>query len=483
MFSNQVPKLERLRELHNVILEDLGTLVGFARRYRDGDKVPVFQSMPIDNQPYTLMEAILYAERGVRAFKALKIIRSTPLPAGHLDQIIAHTDALNGTVGELLSVTEGIGNWPGKATALSGSRLQDQEAGQMVADLGDVAIRTVNATDQLLAAVNGIAGLVTAHHKAGDDGQDATIMTDNTAAIIAALAETEAATVRARTLLGEIETVSAGIANTQTQMDEKFKEATELANEDLTTIKQTVSDVAETSKSVSGDAAVVTSKREEVDRLSVQAQDAYKDLSGFSATLSATRKKLSETQGKSEALAKEFEGQRAKVEEMIVRAEKMVSGSTVSGLARAFNEERAALDKSMSSAFWWFVVGIVLLFLTSGALAAYVLNVPIPGLEWLTRHGSAEPTLAGVASRAVIIIAPFWLTLFSSRRYRSLFDLRQQYSHKYNMAFSMVGFKPKLLPSRTASRLGSSRSCQLIRCSPRAESRWIPPLRQLSKGC
>ena len=52
-----------------------------------------------------------------------------------------------------------------------------------------------------------------------------------------------------------------------------------------------------------------------------------------------------------------------------------------------------------------------------------------------------EITVAGVLSRTVILLAPFWLTLFSSRRYRNLFDLRQQYTHKYSMAFSVDGFK------------------------------------------
>ena len=33
------------------------------------------------------------------------------------------------------------------------------------------------------------------------------------------------------------------------------------------------------------------------------------------------------------------------------------------------------------------------------------------------------------------------MTLFSARRYQRLFALRQQYSHKYNMAFSVEGFK------------------------------------------
>ena len=124
----------------------------------------------------------------------------------------------------------------------------------------------------------------------------------------------------------------------------------------------------------------------------------------------------------------------------------MVSGATVAGLAKAFADERTSLESSMTAAYVGFGVGIALLALFSTVIAAYVLNIPVSilGLHIPAQAKGAngyEVTIAGIISRALILVAPFWLTLFSARRYRSLFDLRQQYSHKYNMAFSMEGFK------------------------------------------
>lgn len=101
----------------------------------------------------------------------------------------------------------------------------------------------------------------------------------------------------------------------------------------------------------------------------------------------------------------------------------------------------------MGSAMISFFVGIGFIFAVTLLLAAYVFEIPfhIGSIE-LSGSGTTpamgdEVTIAGVLSRTVILLAPFWLTLFSARRYRSLFDLRQQYSHKYNMAFSVDGFK------------------------------------------
>jgi len=135
------------------------------------------------------------------------------------------------------------------------------------------------------------------------------------------------------------------------------------------------------------------------------------------------------------------------VSDLVEKAESMVSAATVAGLAKAFSDERKSLEEGMKNAMAWFIVGIVSLFAVTVLLAAYVFEIPINifGYE-LSKAGATEQygdevTVAGVISRTVILLAPFWLTLFSSRRYRSLFDLRQQYSHKYNLAFSIDGFR------------------------------------------
>lgn len=440
MLTNQVQRLTELRAQHDDMLARLGIILSFARNYKDKNKSRPFQASPVEGYQYSLLDAVLFTDRAIRTFKALKLNKDTPVPFGPFDQVIAQSAVLNGTINELAAQSEAIKNYTGEVLALSGSRLQAVDSGQVIADIADMTVRTVNATDQMMVPIGALSGVVAASLAAGNN-QAAELVRDESADVISALALVEGSSKEAQDLLTQVRSVGAAVEKMRSELESKLAEARANADAEIDALNKVAAGVGDNATKASSDAAVAASKREEVDRLTAQAQSAYKELSGFEATLQSTQKTLSETYDRANKLTGEFEGQRKKVEEMIEQAERMISGSTIVGLARAFDEERNSLDEGMKSAFIWFVVGIVLLFLTSALLAAYVLNLSIPGLEWLTNHKSSEPNIAQVVSRAIIVIAPFWLTLFSARRYRSLFDLRQQYSHKYNMAFSMDGFK------------------------------------------
>jgi len=440
MLAKQIQKLAEIRERHDGMLARLAEMLAFAKGYKDANKNRPYQSMPIEGYDYSLLDALLFADQAIRTFKSLKITKNTPLPFSSLDQVANFTITLDGTITEMHAQVQAINNNMTAVVALSGSRLQITETGGILADIADVTSRLVNATDQMMVGVSAVAGAVGASLTAGND-QQTELVKDEAAAVIAALQHVETAIHSANAMLERVGTAEALIEQIRANLEAKLSEATSSASVEVDALSKTVAAVADNATKASSDAAVTASKREEVDRLTAQAQGAYKELSTFQATLQATQKNLSQVYDSAEKLTTDFEDQQTKIEEMITKAEKMVSGSTVAGLAKAFDEERTALDKSMNGAFWGFLIGIIFLFITSGALAAYILNVPIQGLEWLTKRTTADPTLAQVLSRAVIVIAPFWMTLFSARRYRSLFDLRQQYSHKYNMAFSMDGFK------------------------------------------
>ena len=49
--------------------------------------------------------------------------------------------------------------------------------------------------------------------------------------------------------------------------------------------------------------------------------------------------------------------------------------------------------------------------------------------------------LAGLGSRALVLLPSILLLAFTSRRHSALFQLREEYSHKYNIAASVNGFK------------------------------------------
>lgn len=83
----------------------------------------------------------------------------------------------------------------------------------------------------------------------------------------------------------------------------------------------------------------------------------------------------------------------------------------------------------------------------AGLLAAYVFEAPFGLVDWALgtsqepRSTQGQVEFGGVLARAIILLGPFWLTLFSARRYNALFDLRQHYSHKYNLAVAVDGFQ------------------------------------------
>jgi predicted nucleic acid-binding Zn-ribbon protein len=186
---------------------------------------------------------------------------------------------------------------------------------------------------------------------------------------------------------------------------------------------------------------------EQIRDLLVESRSGGEQVQGFVGDVENLRAKIEKALSNASDGYETQLGYIRQVEELIKRAEAMVSGATVAGLAQAFSDERTSLEKDMRWAMASFIIGIVFIFLVTILLGAYVFEIPISiGSLKLSGAGSTpalgdEVTIAGVLSRTIILLAPFWLTLFSSRRYRSLFDLRQQYSHKYNMAFSVDGFK------------------------------------------
>lgn len=440
MLGDQFNRLAELRVLNDGAVKGLGEVLKFARSYQDYNKDRPFQSQNISGSEFSILEAISFARQGILTFRALRIDKSSPIPSSILENVFSCSRSIGATINELLPKIQAIGADERDLLATSGSRLQVHQTGETAWDITELAQRIVAHTEQMMVAVATIASLVGASQVAENDTPTA-IVRDEVGEVVAALAQVDMATREAQTLLSQVQAASARVDELRAEMEVILRAAHTSTVEEIENLKATTNSVTDSATKASNDAAVTASKREEIDRLAAQADQSHKEISGFQASLDATRGRLADSEAKARYLTEEFESQRARVADMIIQAEKMVSGSTVAGLAKAFDEERRALDKSMRSAFVWFIVGIVALFVTSGALAAYVLGVPVQGLEWLTKRGSADPTLAQVLSRAIIIIAPFWLTLFSARRYRSLFDLRQQYSHKYNMAFSVDGFK------------------------------------------
>lgn len=445
MFSSQVAQLAQIRVQHATIMDRIAEVRAFLKDFRDSGGNRIQQTMFVDSQQYSIQDVMTFGDQSIRAFKAIKFLKGTPLVTGAWNTIVQGSAALENVSGEFSTQIRAI-LAPGhpEVTIGSGSRIFVKETGSPFADMTDMSNRFVNAADQLLNGIAMLAGIGAASLSVGNAPDD-DLVRDDAKASAEALSEIENAKRQALEMVASLAAASKGLDELNQRFEGELSAAAKASEEELGRLKASLSTISESATNAAADATVALSKREELDRLNAQAQDAFRDIGNFQTNLAATEKRLSEAHATAQAAADEFASQKSTVDELIAAANTMVSGATVAGLASAFAEERKGLEKSMAWAMFSFFIGIAFLGLASLILAAYVLNIPLPGLAWLTMHGNskadAEISLSGVISRAVIIIAPFWMTLFSARRYRSLFDLRQQYSHKYNMAFSMNGFK------------------------------------------
>lgn len=211
-------------------------------------------------------------------------------------------------------------------------------------------------------------------------------------------------------------------------------EAMRIAEEAKGAIEQTRSHAETVKQSI--DASV-----DEIGVLKDEAVGIKSDADKFQSELVVSRSQLEDIVSRADSKFAEQSAYVSKVEELVTKATNMLSQATVAGLAKAFDDERKDLDRRMKGAMTGFGIGIGLIFLVTAMLAAYVFRIEVGENVIGIPSNEAAVTLSGFMARSVILLGPVWLALFSARRYRNLFDLRQQYSHKYNMAFSVNGFQ------------------------------------------
>ncbi|MGV1013741.1 MAG: hypothetical protein ACOYB4_02080 [Methyloceanibacter sp.] len=154
-------------------------------------------------------------------------------------------------------------------------------------------------------------------------------------------------------------------------------------------------------------------------------------------------------------LIEDFEAQSETTQNLVTRAEEMLSSATVAGLAANFAEMMNKLTKELRWARRAFYFGILLLMVSAIPLLAFVLfPIIAPLIGWITPEmlenvvrygpGSADngwQYLGQVLARIAILIPAAWFVSFTAIRHSSLFRLREHYAYKYSMAVSVEGFK------------------------------------------
>lgn len=166
-------------------------------------------------------------------------------------------------------------------------------------------------------------------------------------------------------------------------------------------------------------AAIVAAKAE-VERDRDTQKALLEELQSASKMFNEEKEKFSEYQKEQQLL----------VSETIEKANSMLDGATNVGLAASFGKEAEVLDEKAKDARTQFTFGIVGLVLS---LAPLLFLVFAPG--------EPELTIASILARSILVAPAIWFCQFTARRHSALFELRQHYSHKHNMTFSMKTFR------------------------------------------
>jgi hypothetical protein len=435
MLREQEKSVESIRTDASFAAKRLEELVTWSKSSNAG---MLWSLGDIPGQAYSYSEALLEAERVASAVVSIPASRMGLASNAATSALLTAIKGLRQSVVQLNSALVSISKAPGGA-AISNEYTATQKDGTHIADVGQLAAACVNSGEAVKAALPQFIVYPRHEPKIGktEVAQNALLrqtIDAGTQKVAEALATVEQMLSQARAA----EESTAGSASAASTLNDQVSISTsgalEAAQEAQAAIEQIRSQAEEVKKAI--DASVG-----EIDGLRNEAVEIKTDAESFRSNLEESRSKLDEIVMRADKKFADQTDYVKRVEELVAKATNMLSQATVAGLAKAFDDERKDLDRRMRGAMIGFSVGIGLIFLVTGMLAAYVFRIE-SGQGFLgVPSNEVTVTISGFLARSVILLGPVWLALFSARRYRNLFDLRQQYSHKYNMAFSVNGFQ------------------------------------------
>lgn len=211
-----------------------------------------------------------------------------------------------------------------------------------------------------------------------------------------------------------------------------------------------VNDIAQTRKSVDDHSIKVAASLVSVEAIANKAEtleaevDAYESLfKGFQSALDSRELTLEKGEADLNNLITELKENQQKIEKQMAAADQMLGGATVAGLSSTYQKQSNAVNDQM-----WYAWAIYFCAIAFMALSiAFTLNIfgthlpPVIPPEVQDSGPLAIRVLAALGSRALVLLPSILLLTFSSRQHSALFQLREQYSHKYNIAASVNGFK------------------------------------------
>lgn len=313
----------------------------------------------------------------------------------------------------------------------------DASNGQIVAQNGN-AVSAKSVFDDMAASVDNV---LEAHIPIVATTQPRSVGT-----FVAAARELRKQAVEATRLVAELTNQQASLTATIAHAVAEEAKATDAATEAV----RLAADIEQTRKTVDDHNIKVAALLASVEAMGKKAEDLEADVDayettfkGFQSALEAREAALENGNSELNALVDALKTNQAKIEQQIAKADQMLGGATVAGLSSTYQAQSQAVDGQM----WWaratYYAAIVFMALS----IAFSLNVfgahmpPVIPTENQEAGPLAIRVFAALGSRALLLLPSILLLTFASRQHSALFRLREQYSHKYNIAASVHGFK------------------------------------------
>ena len=452
MLKSQRDTLTELRQAARALAEQAKKVGDFALSYRDSLGGLLRHAEPLPGQAYAFVEVLTESRRIGQRLSRLRFSQHSLVNSSSLTQALRHIQNINSRLNSIDAVFEQIKTESRDLQIVGGAQWTLKSDGSVVYSLDEHINYIASQNDTLkshlpaLTAADSQVG-----NASGVDIEESKLEAEDLSQLASGAASDRAAI---GATLSDVSALRAQLDASVIQLSEDaeaHKASAAAASSLAVRIKEEMEDYKRTAEShvAAADTALALA-RERADETSKALDSAQNSVVAIEDRLRTL--KTAEERGDQLALALQQTKDAMSVAEtgiadMLKRADQMLSVATVTGLAATFEGERQSLDGKMRWALGGFAVGIALLIFATGLLAAYVFEAPIGIGAWqLGSTGNTpvrgdEVEVGGVLARAIILLGPFWLTLFSARRYNALFDLRQHYSHKYNLAVAVDGFQ------------------------------------------
>lgn len=258
---------------------------------------------------------------------------------------------------------------------------------------------------------------------------------------------------------GKIEKRAAEIVQKYQQVEKLRDQIEEIANAAPSLkeeIERTRDDTHDLSVSASGDRDTISELKGSIEELLEQSLEDRKKLekeltsaTEASGGISNLVARLESGLERDEELFQRANLNEIRIAELAKQAETMMSGATVAGLASVYQGRMNSINGELQWANWGVKFALFLLAMSALPLA-YFIVAPIFGVDAANVGGSTLSEqkqtnvwdyLGEAVGRFSLLVPAALFAAFQTKRYNSLFALREHYAHKYSMAVSVEGFK------------------------------------------